>query len=285
MASKPVSAKAFTLIELLVVIAIIALLVSVLLPSLQNAQALVKRVACATNMRNLAAACKYYAMDYDSRIVPYSIRPDYGAGEFPEGDFWANMIVRGGYASAPNALTTPASQDKSMFRCPAANRNEQIASRLGPGDSHRTQEAFRWWAFMDDFDRIQPVDHRAVRTWYAVNAGSQASGPGGLSSLPSNVALHRPEMWHKETDIKRASSLVMLCEGGLENQYLCPPRIAGRHGPVTRKGFHGATNLAFWDGHVRTYSTERFDYATYGTLAHHHSDVIFYFDAEHGTRR
>ncbi len=58
--------KAFTLIELLVVIAIIALLVSILLPSLKKAQDLAKSVVCTSNLHNLGMAMSLYANDYDS---------------------------------------------------------------------------------------------------------------------------------------------------------------------------------------------------------------------------
>ena len=55
--------KAFTLIELLVVVAIIALLISILLPSLARARELSKRTVCSANLRGVGQACKIYAND------------------------------------------------------------------------------------------------------------------------------------------------------------------------------------------------------------------------------
>lgn len=61
--------KAFTLIELLVVIAIIALLLSILLPSLRAAKELASGAVCLSNQKNLCIAWKAYSDDNNGALV------------------------------------------------------------------------------------------------------------------------------------------------------------------------------------------------------------------------
>lgn len=62
--------KAFSLVELLVVVTIIALLVSILLPSLNRAKREVKNVNCQSNVRQLGLANFGYALENEGRLVP-----------------------------------------------------------------------------------------------------------------------------------------------------------------------------------------------------------------------
>ncbi len=108
----------FTLIELLVVIAIIALLVSILLPSLQRAQELAKRVTCASSLRRVGMAFVYYA-DANDQLLP---RPAYWGGGHTNGIIWWSAV--GQYCGGDEAWTTPgngASWDDltaAGIRCP-----------------------------------------------------------------------------------------------------------------------------------------------------------------------
>ncbi len=60
--------QAFTLIELLVVVAIIAMLISILLPSMSRARALAKVKVCASNLRQLGIGITTYANMYHGSI-------------------------------------------------------------------------------------------------------------------------------------------------------------------------------------------------------------------------
>lgn len=63
--------KGFTLIELLVVIAIIALLISILLPSLSRARELSKRLVCSSNVKGIGTSAKIYANENQEKwMVP-----------------------------------------------------------------------------------------------------------------------------------------------------------------------------------------------------------------------
>ncbi len=61
--------KGFTLIELLVVISIIAVLISILLPSLSSAKRMGQRTGCKANLKQLAGGATEYAIENEDWII------------------------------------------------------------------------------------------------------------------------------------------------------------------------------------------------------------------------
>ena len=67
--------RAFTLIELLTVVAIIAVLAGLLIPAISGARESSRRVACASNLRQLGLSIGTFAGDNNSNMAPYSVTP------------------------------------------------------------------------------------------------------------------------------------------------------------------------------------------------------------------
>lgn len=106
--------SAFTLIELLVVISIIALLVAVLLPALSAARESARRMACASNIRQIGIGTMAYTVD-NQDWLPSGVR---SSGYFPfyviwdQQDEWIGMgkLYNQGYVTSFAGLYCPSTQ-------------------------------------------------------------------------------------------------------------------------------------------------------------------------------
>jgi prepilin-type N-terminal cleavage/methylation domain-containing protein len=117
------SRAAFTLIELLVVVAIIALLMSILLPSMSKARESARCVKCSTNLRSILQGSLSYLSTYGRFVQPQLFPQQIGDEEFDQS---GNMLrgegtlaggERSGVWDCPNAVklrsiwTDPVRQD------------------------------------------------------------------------------------------------------------------------------------------------------------------------------
>src|SRR5436189_5626311 len=94
-----IARKAFTLVELLVVIGIIAVLISILLPTLGKVRRQANTLQCSSNMRQVATALIMYISDNKRKHPPAGIPPI--TGVYPHGWWWPNELVRQGYVKTP----------------------------------------------------------------------------------------------------------------------------------------------------------------------------------------
>lgn len=87
---------AFTLVELLVVVAILALLISLLMPTLARAKEIARKTICMTNMRSMGTGLRFYIEENDQIVAPwYVVRNQKSVNGEPDWTWhWCDFLVQ-----------------------------------------------------------------------------------------------------------------------------------------------------------------------------------------------
>ena len=265
--------RAFTLVELLVVVSIIALLISILLPSLSNARKQAKTLVCQTRMRNLSSANFTYLSEFGSFAPSISNFSDsnnsaFKAKRYQAGVDWLGLGDQTGpfNAGVPNNPTTgnpkgfadaprlgalwPYVRDEKAYLCPEDVPGlVEKGTLLGGGGNGKFSYSI--------FSILGMRTPDTIITRYRETSGGSRGGPK-LTRLPKLALSAVPIFVEEHPDgINDRTSSTAHMEGNFnyETDYVVSrhvpagKRLAIRGGAMTSM-VQGSTNIGFCDGHV-----------------------------------
>ncbi len=148
--------RGFTLIELLVVVAIIAVLMAMLLPAVNQAREMAKRIVCGTNMHQIGTGLSMYAGDHNGKY------PKRGASDPYMGELyhvlyivrhWENYEAWGDYRPEGTGFISKYLKDDKVLYCPNYPRSEWLTFEQPLNSFNRANKipyfVLSWYGYTD----------------------------------------------------------------------------------------------------------------------------------------
>jgi prepilin-type N-terminal cleavage/methylation domain-containing protein/prepilin-type processing-associated H-X9-DG protein len=258
--------RGFTLVELLVVIGIIALLIGILLPTLNRARSAAATVACLSNQRQIGTGFVFYQNDWGGALPAFEVL---NQPEGPAGRFWAWKLAEPGYIPLEPSNSPEDSDFDTVFTCPAGSLElRPLDQRFDPPENQTDTFGAMRFTFEVPGPAYDPADDSTlqhVSINYAVNGTWAAdTGPAWWSDVigqddpyqdwfPMNYVNHNRDPnqpygrsdWHKITNIEEPTRVGLMFDG----PFLLAQEITMMN---MRHGDTDALNWVFADGHAAT---------------------------------
>jgi prepilin-type N-terminal cleavage/methylation domain-containing protein/prepilin-type processing-associated H-X9-DG protein len=244
------STKGFTLIELLIVIAIIAMLVSILLPSLSRAKEQARTAVCLANLKGVGSAMSGYAARQNDALPPDRITR---AGERM---YWVHLLTETGSIEDYSQDDYAIPDQPSALRCP-----NEITKLFQYGDYAPDWGIGRSKAFRDNPGRATVIDLEwldrngdtvyYVHTSYAINGGNTESK---LFAWPKQPP-HKRVGGICGDDVVRTSEFINSPSRVMSVHDGAYTHMSGHDGIHVRHNFGTLVNILFCDGRAGAFQS------------------------------
>ncbi len=231
--------RGFTLIELLVVVSIIALLISILLPSMKNARQQAQAVACGAQCKQTATAIITYQME-NNGFVPPNAWSEYD-WYVRKGDLWFYKLFPK-YLGNPDILICPGDPFRNQFDFEAKHPSPSapphaVATVASCG--YGLNYVFRHWGEPHSFNLERYAPRRPANTILFAEVGPDTALV--KTDLTNTNILGKGVPW------RDGGRLVW--DDGARSWYAGPTWLTGRHA--------GKINMTSLDGTVHRVRTDK----------------------------
>ncbi|HSA26232.1 MAG TPA: prepilin-type N-terminal cleavage/methylation domain-containing protein [Phycisphaerae bacterium] len=284
------NSRGFTLIEILVVVAIIALLISILLPSLSKAREQTRMQVCKSNMRQVMTGMLLYVHEY--KVLPGTQSVFYLGGYWPmvnapdkKGPNWVWDGCTEGYGGDPKnanfirdvprrGTIFKYTKSESVYVCPSDRVGmPDDKDDLGGGSSGRNSYSMNAYIGYKSPEKLaRPANSSGWKVEGNDRNGKPVRTPQKERLDWSNgdkmfVVVEEHPYYHKGFNF--------------EGNFNVTDKIVARHSVVRRKNGAdlglGRSNVAFLDGHAESplYSLETEAYDMFAQIGFPSTDTAF----------